>query len=86
MYYLRTQAARDAIKFTVKKTGQNPIENKEEGDNQAEDVEVVNASLVDMKKEETERTKYGGFTQKEMLGKMSSVDDDDPSMCVSCGS
>ena len=32
MYYLRTQAARDAIKFTVKQTGKRELDKIEEGD------------------------------------------------------
>ncbi len=83
MYYLRTQAARDAIKFTVKKTGEVPVEKKEEGDKSSKDIPVVNE--VTKGQEDLERAKYGGYTRKEMLEKMKVIDDDDPSMCISCG-
>lgn len=86
MYYLRTQAARDAIKFTVKKTGEVPVEIKEEGDNTEKSVDVINENPKSLEKQEEERKKYGGFTQKEMLDKMKTIDDEDPSMCISCGS
>ena len=35
--------------------------------------------------ENQERQKYGGFTKKEMLSKMKTIDDDDPNTCISCG-
>ncbi len=80
MYYLRTQAARDAIKFTVKKEGELPVEKREEGD------KANIAKMVESKTSEAEeRKKYGGFTKQEMLDKMKVIDDDDPSMCISCG-
>jgi UPF0288 family protein (methanogenesis marker protein 3) len=84
MYYLRTQAARDAIKFTVKKIGEVPIEMKEEGDTSPA-VKFKNENPKSIEVEKEDKTKYGGFTKKEMLEKMSSVDDDDPNMCISCG-
>ncbi len=65
MYYLRTQAARDAIKFTVEKE----IEKDEKNNN-----------------EDEERKKYGGYTKKELMDKMKVIDDNDPNMCISCGS
>jgi hypothetical protein len=84
MYYLRTQAARDAIKFTVKKTVEVPIEMEEEGDTSPA-VDIKNENPIDVKKEEEERNKYGGFSKKEMLEKMNSIDDNDPNTCISCG-
>jgi ribonucleoside-diphosphate reductase alpha chain len=83
MYYLRTQAARDAIKFTVQKPANVPLENKEEGDVVAEDRPIENK--IAQSDEDKEREKYGGFTKKEMLEKIKVIDDDDPSMCISCG-
>ena len=83
MYYLRTQAARDAIKFTVQKPADVPVENKEEGDVASKDEEIKNE--VVKTDEDKEREKYGGFTRAEMLDKMKVIDDDDPSMCISCG-
>ena len=83
MYYLRTQAARDAIKFTVKKVGEVPVEDREEGDKEVPNIEFKNE--VNEKELEKEREKYGGFTKQEMLDKMKVIDDDDPSMCLSCG-
>lgn len=84
MYYLRTQAARDAIKFTVKKTGENPVHKAEEGDKNPV-APVKNKNPEEVKDEEGERKKYGGYTKKEMMEKMNTVDDNDPNICVSCG-
>ena len=72
MYYLRTQAARDAIKFTVnvdKEKKKNP------GD-------TIDGVVID----DTQQKLGVEKVPKKVVNKnITVIDDDDPNICISCG-
>ena len=76
MYYLRTQAARDAIKFTVVKEKTKKPEDTIDG----VVVDEKQQSLLDAKTQEVENN-----DQKIEPKGMVIIDDNDPNVCVSCG-
>jgi len=70
MYYLRTQAARDAIKFTVDTSKLKKIEEKIET---KKDIVKKKDFFEDEKASENKRSN------------IHVIDDDDPGLCMSCG-
>ena len=70
MYYLRTQAARDAIKFTVDTSKLKKIEEKVE---KKKDIVKKKDFFEDEKVSENKRSN------------IHVIDDDDPGLCMSCG-
>jgi hypothetical protein len=72
MYYLRTQSARDAIKFTV-----DPIKkNENKKDDAKEDV---------VKKDVPLPKELENDVKEKMQANIHVIDDDDPGICLSCG-
>ena len=74
MYYLRTQAARDAIKFTV---------NKEKKKNPEDTIDgvVVDETQQKLGVEKTLSATKNDEPKKNIVV----IDDDDPNVCISCG-